>query len=124
MNSHETIHKLIESSNRGNREIDRAVARYLGWYRITPSEGKYTGAAKRGGWIHPDDCHDRKPFFDGFHGTDVYRDVPDFSTSCDTLKAIRPEVIPFAWVFLWRMNEVFTNRRTGRSPRHHPGYCL
>lgn len=96
MNEHETIMRMIEEQDHSvsnEREINKAVALYLGWCRIIPSEMKerFRFGGKKGGWIHPNDCRDGKPVFCQLHGTDIYSDIPNYSRSRDALKAIRPE---------------------------------
>ena len=89
----ETLHEDRKKDPGAERNLNRAVALYLGWYYYTPSEAKekWRGTWKRGAWIHPDDCTNGRPVFCQMHGTDVHRDIPNYIGSRDALKAIRPE---------------------------------
>jgi hypothetical protein len=83
----------LETATEGSRELDCLIAPIVGWYRITPSEAKRTGHGSKahGGWVQPNDVRDGKPMFCQLHGTDVYRDPPEFSRSVDAALSLVPE---------------------------------
>ena len=100
MTDAETILKMIETASAGNREIDGAVARFLGWHRITPSQAKAQGLRLRdGGWVAPGHHVGGRLSWEGEYS----RHCPEFSRSRDALKAIRPK----GWFFAIRHEGLF-----------------
>lgn len=77
-----------------SQELDRLVARKLGWFRYTRELGC---TMKRGGWISPDDFigthSDGSPILDSMHGTDIYRDPPLYTKSIDAADSMIKRVM-------------------------------
>lgn len=72
-----------------SRELNRAVAKQWGWHRVEPR----FASNKHGAWIAPGDFlgveSSGRPRLDSLHGTEMHRDVPDFTTSLDAAKTLR-----------------------------------
>lgn len=73
----------LEAATEPTRELSRLVARAVGWHRVEPRHAKN----KYGAWIAPQDfigvMSDGSPILDGLHGTTLYREPPDFTSSLD-----------------------------------------
>jgi len=89
----EGLHQALQVDAGARRQLNKEVALYLGWYYYTPSQAKekFKRTYKRGAWIHPDDCRDGNPQFCQIHGTEVHSNIPDFTSSRDALKSVRPK---------------------------------
>jgi hypothetical protein len=78
-----TLADRIEAAERGDRELDRAIAVTQGWRRVAP---RFT-RSKHGAWISPEDWIGEyasgQPILDGMHGTTMHREVPAYTTSLD-----------------------------------------
>ena len=81
----------LEAATGPSRELDRRIAKEIGWFRVEP---RFT-VNKKGGWIHPRDfCGtdgDGRPLLDSLHGTDIWPDVPAFSSSIDAALSVLPD---------------------------------
>ena len=77
-----------------DRELDRAVARQIGWHRVEPRFSR----SKHGAWIAPEDFigtyADGRPILDSLHGTDMHREVPAFTGSLDASVTLWPGEVP------------------------------
>jgi hypothetical protein len=87
----------IEAGETG-RELDRAVARAVGWHRVEPRHTR----VKNGGWIAPEDFRgvmsSGAPILDSLHGTDIHRDVPSFTTSIDAQAALPGRIVATGFI--------------------------
>ena len=81
----------VEAADGPERELDRAVARFVGWHRVEP---RFT-RNKHGAWIAPGDFlgtySGGSPILDSLHGTDMHREVPPFTASLDAAMTLVPE---------------------------------
>lgn len=81
----------VEAAAGPDRELDRDIARLIGWHRVEP---RFT-RGKHGAWIAPEDfsgvMSDGSPILDSLHGTVMHRDVPAFTTSPDSALSLVPK---------------------------------
>lgn len=85
------LSERLQAAEGPSRELDREVAKMLGWHRITPS----ALGNKHGGWISPEDwigeLSGGMPILDSLHGTTTHRDPPRYTESIDAaMTALRP----------------------------------
>jgi hypothetical protein len=127
MSDLQSLLSRLETATEGSRELDCLIAPVVGWYRITPSEAKRTGHGSKahGGWVHPNDVRDGKPMFCQLHGTDVYRDPPEFSRSVDAALSLVPEGLMVSMTI--GHGQAVANVKTGSilnpETREWPGYA-
>lgn len=83
----DTLRTLAVRAEAGEtgRAFDRDIAKAIGWHRVEPRFSK----SKKGGWIRPEDFRGTMssgaPILDSLYGTDIWPDVPAFSTSLDVV---------------------------------------
>lgn len=84
----------VEKLTGPSKEVDRAVARVVGWFRVEPRHSRN----RYGGWIAPDDFigayRDGSPMLDGLHGTTIWRDPPAWTASVDAVLALIARELP------------------------------
>lgn len=84
----------VEKLTGPSKEVDRAVARVVGWFRVEPRHSRN----RYGGWIAPDDFigayRDGSPMLDGLHGTTIWRDPPSWTASVDAVLALIERDLP------------------------------
>lgn len=87
----QTIIDKLERADGPDRELDRAIAKVMGWHRVEP---RFT-RSKHGAWISPDDWigeySNGSPITDSLHGTTMYREVPAYTASIDAAMTLVPE---------------------------------
>ncbi len=91
----QSLIERVEKASGPDRDLNRAVARHFGWHRVEPRFAR----SKHGGWIAPEDFigthSDGSPICDSLHGTDIHRDVPDFTASLDAVMALMPDGLEY-----------------------------
>ena len=91
----------VEALTGPSKEVDRAVARVVGWFRVEPRHSR----SRYGGWIAPDDFigayRDGSPMLDGLHGTTIWRDPPSWTASVDAVIALIERELPG-----WRVEQI------------------
>lgn len=104
-----TLAARVEALTGPSKEVDRAVARVVGWFRVEPRHSRN----RYGGWIAPDDFigayRDGSPMLDGLHGTTIWRDPPSWTASVDAVLALIARELPgWGWsVTSRRLKEAF-----------------
>lgn len=81
----------LEAATGPSRELDRHIARLIGWHRVEPRHTRST----HGAWIAPADwigaMSDGSPMLDSLHGTTMHPDVPAYTASIDAALTLVPE---------------------------------
>lgn len=97
MNNTSGLAELIERVERAmgpDREIDRLIARLVGWHRVEPRFSR----SRKGGWIAPEDFmgveSSGAPRLDSLHGTTIWPDVPAYTASIDAALVLLERVLP------------------------------
>jgi hypothetical protein len=80
----------VEAAIGSGKELDRMVARSIGWHRVEPRHSTMS----RGAWIAPEDfcgvMGSGAPILDSLHGTTMHRDPPPFTASLDAALSLFP----------------------------------
>lgn len=72
--------------------LSRRVAQHVGWLKLSKAEAKASGPR----WVHPRDVRDGKPVFCQLHGTELWREPPDFTRSLDAAATLIPECVTWS----------------------------
>ena len=91
----EDLIRKLETATGPTKELDRAIARLIGWHRVEPRHARN----RHGAWISPDEflgvMSDGSPVISqSMDGTTMHRDVPDFTASIDAAVALAERVLP------------------------------
>lgn len=107
----------LEKATDGSMDLSRQVARARGWINV--------GNSKKGEWYRPEDTRDGKPVLDGLHGTDFFREPPDFTTSLDAALTLVPEGYAIEDMMIWPASPASVTvleTKMGRDGRYWRGH--